>query len=109
MVSGSGGGAPVLRIATDPRHGGRWTSLRAGDREWLWHRDEPRRAGVLPGEAFADAGGLEECVPTVRGAPDHGDAWARPWTADGDTASVRCPDFALSRRIRTAPGRGGGG
>ncbi|MDX3854469.1 hypothetical protein [Streptomyces sp. AK02-01A] len=100
------GGSPSgLRITTDPAHGGRWTSLRAdgaGDgavREWLWHRDEPRRAGVRPGDAFADAGGLEECVPTVRGTPDHGDAWARPWRQDGDEQSVGCPDFRLVRRI----------
>jgi hypothetical protein len=78
-----------LRIATDPGHGGRWTSLRAGGREWLWHRAEPRRAHAAPGDTFADAGGLEECVPTVRGLPDHGDAWSRPWTptsADGSAA-----------------------
>ncbi|MYS21020.1 hypothetical protein GA0115240_124710, partial [Streptomyces sp. DvalAA-14] len=107
MVSAKGarGAPPAVRVATDPRRGGRWTSLRAGDREWLWHRDEPRRAGAAPGEAFADAGGLEECLPTVRGVPDHGDAWTRPWTVDGDTASVRCADFALTRRIRTARGR----
>ncbi|MFF1961170.1 hypothetical protein ACFVWX_29885 [Streptomyces sp. NPDC058220] len=107
-------------IVTDPAHGGRWTSLIAGDgggREWLWHRDEPRRAGVRPGDAFADAGGLEECVPTVRGTPDHGDAWARPWIRSGGRSggqdgerpgrpargeeSVDCPDFRLTRRIRT--------
>ncbi|MEV7954463.1 hypothetical protein [Streptomyces sp. NPDC088141] len=88
------------RIGTDPAHGGRWTSLRAAGREWLWHREEPRRSGVRPGDAFADAGGLEECVPTVRGTPDHGDAWARPWqrAADG-TESVDCPDFGLSRLV----------
>ncbi|MHC3818647.1 hypothetical protein [Streptomyces sp. DT9] len=94
--------APVpVRIETDPAHGGRWTSLRAAGREWLWHRPEPRRPGARPGDAFADAGGLEECVPTVRGTPDHGDAWARPWhrAADG-TESADCPDFRISRLIR---------
>ncbi|WP_405578591.1 hypothetical protein [Streptomyces sp. NBC_01190] len=96
---------PEVRITTDPAHGGRWTSLRAGTREWLWRREEPRRAGARPGDDFADAGGLEECVPTVRGIPDHGDAWSRRWTARGDTASVRCPDFHLTRRITTEPGR----
>ncbi|MEW1864940.1 hypothetical protein AB0399_31970 [Streptomyces sp. NPDC088194] len=107
-------------VVTDPAHGGRWTSLRAGDREWLWHRDEPRRPGAAPGDPFADAGGVEECVPTVRGTPDHGDAWTRRWTDDGDadgdadgdgdgygdgTHTVHCPDFRLSRRIRHLPGR----
>ncbi|MFD3486332.1 hypothetical protein [Streptomyces sp. NPDC058665] len=99
MVSG-----PVsepLSVTTDPAHGGRWTSLRAGGREWLWRRDEPRRPLVAPGDAFADAGGLEECVPTVRGTPDHGDAWSRPWRRDGDEEDVDCPDFRLTRRIRT--------
>ncbi|MFG1807479.1 hypothetical protein [Streptomyces sp. NPDC049040] len=57
-----------------------------------------------PDDAFADAGGLEECLPTVRGAPDHGDAWSRRWTCDGDTASVRCPDFHLTRTIGAADG-----
>lgn len=91
-----------LRIETDPAHGGRWTSLRAAGREWLRHRSEPRRPGVRPGDAFADAGGPEEGVPTVRGTPDHCDAWSRPWqrAADG-TESADCPDFRIGRRIHT--------
>lgn len=99
-------GLPVARgadlpiaIRTDPAHGGRWTSLRAGEREWLWHRPDPARATARPGDAFVDAGGLEECIPTVRGTPDHGDAWSRPWQRDGDTDTLHCPDFVLSRRI----------
>lgn len=90
-----------VAVSTDRAHGGRWTSLRAGGREWLWRRAEPRRPLVAPGDAFADAGGLEECVPTVRGAPDHGDAWSRPWSRSGDEECVDCPDFRLARRIRT--------
>ncbi len=94
------------RITTDPAHGGRWTSLRTGRRERLWHREEPRRAGAAPGDAFADAGGLEECVPTVRGTPDHGDAWARAWRQEGEgVAAVVCPDFRLTRRVRHLPDR----
>jgi galactose mutarotase-like enzyme len=88
-----------VRVATDPDHGGRWTSLTAGGREWLWHRDEPRRRVVRPGDPFADAGGLEECVPTVRGLPDHGDAWSRPWRRAGEEDVAECPDFRLTRRI----------
>ncbi len=93
--------SPVVR--TDLVHGGRWTSLRAGDREWLWSRDEPRRAAVRPDDMFADAGGVEECVPTVRGVPDHGDAWTRVWsrTASG-AATVVCPDFTLTRHLGPA-------
>ncbi|MFJ5266059.1 hypothetical protein ACIQAC_36930 [Streptomyces sp. NPDC088387] len=94
-------------IVTDPAHGGRWTSLRAGDREWLWHRDAPERQRVAPGDAFVDAGGLEECVPTVRGTPDHGDAWSRPWTVDGDGhgETVHGERYTLTRTLsRTVDG-----
>ncbi|MFF7157377.1 hypothetical protein [Streptomyces sp. NPDC008139] len=112
MVTALTAAALPVRIVTDLAHGGRWTSLRAGDREWLWHRDEPRRAGVAPGDAFADAGGLEECLPTVRGVPDHGDVWSRPWRREngGDGADgadrVDHPDFRLTRRIGGGPGGG---
>lgn len=82
-----------LSVEVDHRLGGRWTSLRTADREWLWHRGDPARSLVSPGSAFVDAGGLEECVPTVRGLPDHGDAWSRPWHRTG----VDCPDFTLTR------------
>ncbi|WP_399893516.1 hypothetical protein ACGH7X_35550 [Streptomyces sp. BBFR51] len=93
-----------LHVATDPAHGGRWTSLKAGGREWLWHRHAPGRATVSPGDAFVDAGGLEECVPTVRGTPDHGAAWSRAWTTGEDgSRTVRCDRFALARTIRTTP------
>jgi hypothetical protein len=91
----------VLEIVTDPGHGGRWTSLSAHGREWLWHRPAPERECVSPGDAFVDAGGLEECIPTVRGTPDHGDAWARPWKREGDTDTVHCDRFALTRTIRS--------
>ncbi|MFI6408274.1 hypothetical protein [Streptomyces sp. NPDC050548] len=89
-----------LDIVIDRAHGGRWTSLRAGDREWLWRRDAPERDKVFPGDAFVDAGGLEECVPTVRGDPDHGDAWSRPWTREGEADVVRCDRFTLARTVR---------
>ncbi|MFI9761540.1 hypothetical protein ACIHFB_26845 [Streptomyces sp. NPDC051963] len=90
----------VLDIVTDPEHGGRWTSLRSPGREWLWHRPAPERENVAPDEEFVDAGGLEECVPTVRGRPDHGAAWSRAWTREGDTERVECGTFTLSRTIR---------
>ncbi|MFF7475837.1 hypothetical protein [Streptomyces sp. NPDC008092] len=102
---------PPLDVVTDLAHGGRWTSLRHGEREWLWHRASPGRDGVAPGDAFVDAGGVEECVPTVRGTPDHGDAWSRPWTRDEDGSgdgfgeTVRCERFTLKRKLRgTAEG-----
>lgn len=96
-----------LAFSTDPAHGGRWTSLRDGDREWLWHRPDPARHTVVPGDAFVDAGGLEECLPTVRGTPDHGDVWSRAWSRDGDTERVDCEEFTLTRTVRaTADGNG---
>jgi hypothetical protein len=99
----------MVTVTFDPGHGGRWTSLRAAGREWLWHRADPARSSVRPGDPFVDAGGLEECIPTVRGVPDHGAAWSRPWTSSG----VDCGDFRLSRtwdgdgatyRLEAAPG-----
>ena len=94
-----------LGVRTDPEHGGRWTSLHGGGREWLWLREEPRRDHVAVGDEFADAGGLEECVPTVRGTPDHGDAWTRSWAALGEHEHVvHCDDFELTRRISVHEG-----
>ncbi|MEE6261641.1 hypothetical protein [Plantactinospora sonchi] len=107
MVSHAGGGpVPVelvdvpLRVAVDSARGGRWTSLAGGGREWLWRGTAVGRDRVVPGDAFVDAGGLEECVPTVRGTPDHGDAWSRQWRQIApDAATVECADFTLTRRI----------
>ena len=96
-----------LTVQVDAGHGGRWTSVRGGGREWLWHRDEPRRAHVVPGDRFADAGGLEECLPTVRGVPDHGDAWSRAWISAGNGRLehvVRGTHFELTRTIGTRTG-----
>ena len=93
-----------LRSTVDLAHGGRWTSLRAGDREWLWSRPDPARETVRPGDAFVDAGGLEECLPTVRGRPDHGAVWSRPWTGRGGSAVVVGGDFELARTIRHEDG-----
>jgi len=91
----------MVTASVDLAHGGRWTSLHAAGREWLWSRPDPARHRVRPGDPFVDAGGLEECIPTVRGKPDHGQAWSRPWTRqdDGRTA-VECEDFQLSRTLR---------
>ena len=93
-----------LTVDTDPLHGGRWTSLRTDHREWLWTNPDPEtaraRRSVTPGVAFVDAGGVEECFPTIRGKPDHGDAWTRVWSAAGPTAVVNVPGAGwLSRRI----------
>jgi hypothetical protein len=90
----------ALRVVIDNQHGGRWTSLQGAGREWLWHGPPAGRDRVGPGDAFVDAGGLEECVPTIRGTPDHGAAWSRPWRPVGPgTAVVECPDFTLTRQL----------
>ncbi|MFE9425757.1 hypothetical protein ACFYNO_22635 [Kitasatospora sp. NPDC006697] len=94
-----------LIVDTDLAHGGRWTSLRTASREWLWHRPDPTRDTVRPGDAFVDAGGLEECAPTIRGTPDHGDAWSRPWHRVGNSDVLHTPDFTLLRRIRQTPAK----
>jgi hypothetical protein len=91
-------------VITDLACGGRWMSLRLAGREWLWSRPDARRAGVRPGDAFVDAGGLEECVPTVRGTPDHGAAWSRPWRRVGTDDVAECGDFVLRRRLRVDAG-----
>jgi hypothetical protein len=88
-----------LSAGFDLARGGRWTSLRGGGREWLWSRPGTARATVTPGADFVDAGGLEECVPTVRGLPDHGDAWSRPWTGAPARSTVSCDGFELTREI----------
>jgi hypothetical protein len=88
-----------MDVVTDLAHGGRWTSLRHGGREWLWRREGSGRDRVAPGDAFVDAGGLEECVPTVRGTPDHGDVWSRAWSREGDGERVRCERFTLTRTL----------
>ncbi|MFG1914460.1 hypothetical protein [Micromonospora sp. NPDC048898] len=94
-----------LRVAYDATHGGRWTSLRGGGREWLWRGPEPGRDEVRPDDAFVDAGGLEECLPTVRGLPDHGEVWSRPWRSAGPgTVVIERPTFTLSRRITDSGG-----
>jgi hypothetical protein len=88
------------RVCLDLGRGGRWTSLRLAGREWLWRRDDPRRGLAAPGDPFVDVGGIEECVPTVRGLPDHGDAWSRAWRGLGDGgAEADCGNFTLRRHI----------
>ncbi|MEU0947239.1 hypothetical protein ABZ379_31640 [Streptomyces canus] len=92
----------MVEVVVDAAHGGRWTSLRSSSgREWLWHREAPGREAVRPGDAFVDAGGLEECIPTIGGPPDHGDAWARPWRNEGDALVVDGDGYVLERRITT--------
>jgi len=101
-VSEPGASRRPLTVRTDPALGGRWTSLAAPGREWLWrnpHVPAAARAGVAPGDPFVDAGGGEECFPTINGPSDHGEVWSRPWTSDGDGAAVRAGALTLTRRL----------
>ncbi|WP_207947645.1 hypothetical protein [Occultella glacieicola] len=110
-----------LTVKVDPAHGGRWTSLRTPTREWLWTNPDPgvaaARTEVRPGQAFVDAGGLEECFPTINGSPDHGHAWSRPWAVgpddradpdpdhgDAGYLAVATPSGRLHRRIEVSDG-----
>ena len=78
-----------VEIVAVPAIGMKLTNLRRlNGREWLWRSGIPGREAVRPGAAFVDAGGLEECLPTIAGDPDHGDVWSRPWTADGDALAL---------------------
>ena len=93
-----------LTASVDLALGGRWASISGGGREWLWFRHDPARAAVRPGDHFVDSGGLEECIPTVRGTPDHGEAWSHPWRRDDGDDVVDCQDFVLRRGIRHVAG-----
>jgi hypothetical protein len=69
----------LAAVAVDLADGGRWTSLRLAGREWLWEGPglvNGRRTGWT---TFVDAGGVDECFPTVRGTPDHGGLWNQRW------------------------------
>lgn len=110
-MSEPGAGRRPLTVRTDPALGGRWTSLATPEREWLWHNprvSETARAGVVPGDPFVDAGGGEECLPTIGGPSDHGEVWSRPWTSHGDgdgtAARVEAGDLTLTRRLTTHDG-----
>lgn len=89
-----------FEVLVDPEHGGRWASLTdPTGREWLWSRPDGARFEVLPGAAFVDVGGFEECFPTIGGRPDHGDVWTRPWEQEGDHLVVESGSCRLSRRL----------
>ncbi len=96
-----------LTVRTDPVLGGRWTSLATPEREWLWRNpriSDAERADVAPGDPFVDAGGAEECFPTINGPSDHGEVWSRPWAADGSAARVGAGGLALRRRLGASDG-----
>lgn len=88
----------ALRIKIWPRMGGKIVSIvvrghgsRAGydDRELLHPPIHPyKQATANSGFEDSDAGGWDECFPSVAACtvngidiPDHGDVWRKPWTA----------------------------
>ncbi|SDD26661.1 hypothetical protein [Auraticoccus monumenti] len=95
-----------LTVEVDLEHGGRWTSLRTPHREWLWQRPSvlAERGAAHPGDAFVDAGGVEECFPTVAGRLDHGDVWSRRWTGTAADARVQASGWDLRRRMDVPDG-----
>lgn len=104
--------AGSLTVTTDLALGGRWTSLRSGEREWLWRNPGvtlAERAQARAGMPFVDAGGGEECFPSVTGDPalghDHGDVWCRPWVGEPADAAARTRDgLTLRRRLSDRDG-----
>jgi hypothetical protein len=93
---------PINEVVVDLDDGGRWTSLVLGGREWLWSGP-----GLISGPrsdltTYVDAGGLDECFPTVRGLPDHGALWNQPWGSldeDEDWDAVQHDEAVLLRRF----------
>lgn len=93
----------AFQVDIDPAHGGRWTSLiDPTGKQWLWQRPNRARDTVVPGQPFVDVGGIEECLPTIGGQPDHGDIWTRPWHEHEDGLTVTTGHFQLFRRLQVS-------
>jgi hypothetical protein len=96
-------GFAVIQLHVEPHLGGRIASIiDSRGRERLWNRPDPRRRDVVPGGAFVDVGGVEECFPTFED-PDHGEVWSRRWREEGDWLVADMADARLSRRIEVDP------
>jgi len=114
-------------VGIDGRDGGRWTSLRLAGRQLLWSGPGLHvgsRAGMT---SYVEVGGLDECLPTVRGVPDHGVLWSSEWEEGWDDRRdtpwddstddrwddlwevVRSDDFAFGRRMISGKRRPGPG
>ncbi|MDA8295175.1 MAG: hypothetical protein M0004_01075 [Actinomycetota bacterium] len=46
-----------------------------------------------------DIGGVDECIPTISGTPDHGAVWSRAWEGSAENATVTTEEFELQRQI----------
>jgi len=113
-----------------PALGGKVRDMILGGRQWLWHNPDVRFAFPREGAPYAEseeAGGFDECFPTVgpcrlprwvEGAPrvrlpDHGELWAQPpeiviaTDPEGNSATCTWSGAALpyrfTRRITVHP------
>lgn len=101
-----------LTLTTDLNLGGRWVSLISNGsgglrREWLWKNPDTATAAarrrVGPQSAFVDAGGGEECYPSVRAPYDHGLIWNRSWERLSDGEVAEAEGYRLHRHIAHSP------
>jgi galactose mutarotase-like enzyme len=109
-----------------PAFGGKIASLRVGQHELLHAPLHPYQARTATMNfPDSDAGGWDECLPSVgacsvdteagvAAVPDHGDLWGIPWqvleaTSDSVTMRVRCTSLPLelTRSLILAETRGG--
>lgn len=87
-------------VALDLDDGGRWTSLILGGREWF--RTGPHSGNRNGLTSYVEAGGLDECFPTVRGTPDHGSLWNQDWGVVDEADEwdvVQLEDAVFLRRV----------
>ncbi len=103
-----------VEVVVVPGAGMRLTNLRhRRGREWLWRNDQiplgpPDRSGSYA--ETGDAGGWDECFPTVGASPvpgapggtppplDHGELWRAEWTAGGPVLP-----YEFSREVTLDP------
>ncbi len=84
--------------------GGRIASLvSSSGQEWLWHRARAsERDGLGPSPNFVDIGGVDECIRTISGTPDHGAMWTKVGEGSDEDAVASTDEFVLHRRIISA-------
>lgn len=118
------------RVVMVPALGGRLTAMELGGRQWLWQSDVIPLAPASDGASYletGDAGGFDECFPTVAPCrvpgwvrtfggielPDHGELWSRTpelvvrTAPEGQQAivawrGIRLP-YRFERAVRVAP------
>lgn len=101
-----------LRVTLWPKQGGKLVSVLAqtfdGPIELLHPPLHPYNTATdSSGFELSDAGGWDECLPTVAACtlagvhfPDHGDVWRRPWQASLNEATLKASVEAFSVPVR---------